>query len=287
VKRFGLILLSLTAFLAVVPSAPAAGSPIEQFEFKLREGGFLVTVESEIGEEKVVLRLDRQGEVAYYEAPAKITESSLKARFGQMGELDYTFTPSGRPGFCAEPRKGTFEGAFTFTGENEYVKFEADRARGTVSGTTPAGCKKSSRAGASRRPVTKEAKPKEAEREATLAAHTRRPLPARSLLVLEFVDKGRPQVLFDAFLVEKKEGMMVSRGAVAVGPRSDFTWNLKAGTAHLDPPAPFTGSATYKRRPNGQPVWRGSLRAPVPGAAPIRLTGGEFVAQLIKGSILD
>lgn len=132
----------------------------------------------------------------------------------------------------------------------------------------------------------------EAQREATkdeasLLAHTALPLPTRSLLVFEGEAKHRRYTFFDAFQQEKVEGMLVARGAETAGPPRDFTWNLKAGTARIDPPAPFTGSAIFERRPGGHSVWRGSLRVPVLGGQPFRLAGSDFQAQLIKGSILD
>jgi hypothetical protein len=287
VKRLAFICLSVAALLAVGPSASAEGAPVRQFEFKLREDGFKVTVKDDPGEEKVLMTLFRDGEVAYYETPAEVGEDSVRARFGQLGELDYTFTPAPRARSCGKPTRGTFEGTFNFTGENEYVKFAVAKALGRFDGPATDGCEEAGRRPAAFRARGGGPKTEGADDEATLGAHTRLPLPARSLLVFEFVRKGRSMVAFDAFQQEKKEGMRVARGAAAVGPRSTFIWNLEAGTAHLDPPAPFTGTATYKRRPKGRPVWRGSLAAPVPGGAPIRLTGDEFVVQLIKGSIVD
>lgn len=129
--------------------------------------------------------------------------------------------------------------------------------------------------------------PAPAEEEASLLVHTRRSLPIRSMLVIEGEDRHRRLVAFSALEQERREGMRISRGAEAVAPARAFVRDLKAGTAHVDPPAPFTGSATFARRPGGHSVWRGSLRAPLFGGRPFRLAGRDFQAQLIKGSILD
>jgi hypothetical protein len=107
------------------------------------------------------------------------------------------------------------------------------------------------------------------------------------MLVFEIEEKHRHRAFFSAFNQEKAEGMLIARGAQVAAPRRDFTWNLKTGTAHIAPPAPFTGSATFERRPGGHSVWRGSLRAPMLGGQPFRLAGGDFQAQLIEGSPLD
>ncbi len=276
--RRGLVLAGV--FVAVLLAAvPTAAAPIRELEFELHQQGFLVTVKGELTEEEVVLTLSRHGEVAFYEVPAEITGDSVKARFGQFGELDYSFTPARRLLPCPGMAEGTYEGTFDFTGENEYVKFEAPRARGTFLGPAKRGCKEAPRAGGDneRRPG----------REASLLGHSTPPWPIKSLLVMEFEEKHRHRVLFDAVQSEKVEGMLVARGAATLAPRRDFTWNLEAGTARIDPPAPFTGRAAYKRRPGGHSVWRGSLRAPVLGGEPIRLVGGDFRVQLLKGSPLD
>jgi hypothetical protein len=42
-----------------------------------------------------------------------------------------------------------------------------------------------------------------------------------------------------------------------------------------------------ERRAGGRSVWRGSLEAPVLGGEPMRLAGGDFRIQLLKGSPLD
>jgi hypothetical protein len=287
VRRAVLILAAaLAALLVAVPVASAAEAPIRDAKFELHEGGFLVAVKSEITEEKVELSLYRHGEVALYETDAEITDDTVKARFGQLGELDYTFTPVDRARRCGEIAEGTFEGTFVFTGENEYVKFEAPRARGTFLAPPAKGCKEGRRATASRMTAAK-AKPKARKEEASLLVHDNtRPL--RSMVVFEGEAKHhRRHVFFSAFQYEKVEGMLIARGAQQIGPPRDFTWNLKAGTARVAPPAPFTGSATFERRPGAKPRWSGSLRVPLLGGQPFPLAGGEFQAQLIKGSILD
>jgi hypothetical protein len=281
VKRVVLILVaSLAALVVLGPAAYAAEAPL-RVNFELHEDGFLVTVKSEASEEKIALSLYRHGEVAYYETDAEFTDDTVKARFGRFGELDYAFTPA-RGGRCAELGGGTFEGTFAFTGENEYVKFEADRASATVLGPGSQRCK-----GGRRVAVGSRADTEASEEEASLLVHSQRPLPVRSMLVFEIEEKHRRRVLISAFKSEKVEGMLIARGAQAVAPRRDFTWNLKAGTAHIAPPAPFTGSATFERRPGAKPRWSGSLRAPLLGGRPFPLVGGDFQAQLIEGSILD
>lgn len=279
-------LLVAVPFLARAATASATEAPIREVKFQLHEDGFLVVVRSEPVDEKLTLTLDRHGEVAYYETPAEVTEDTVKARFGQFGELDYTFTPGLRAGPCSGFATGTFEGTFDFTGESEYVRFEAPRARGTMLGAPNKGCEGGRRAVAAPRRAAAEATREVADDEASLLGHSAPPWPIRSLLVIELEAKHWHRVLFDALQNEKVEGMLVARGE-AVAPRRDFTWNLKAGTAHVAPPAPFSGSATFTRRPGGHSIWSGSLEAPVLGGEPMRLAGADFRMQLLKGSPLD
>jgi hypothetical protein len=107
------------------------------------------------------------------------------------------------------------------------------------------------------------------------------------MLVFEGEEYHRRVVAFTAFEQEKREGMTIARGAEAVGAGRDFTWDFQAGTARIEPPAPFTGTATFLQRAGGRSSWRGSLRAPLLGGRPFRLAGPPFRAKLIKGSPLE
>jgi hypothetical protein len=218
----------VVGMLAAVPAAFAADASSHDIEFELRANGFQVGVKSEAGgaKEGLVLTLYRKGEVAYYEVPAEITEDTVKARFGQLGELDYTFAPA-RSGDCA----GIYEGTFDFTGENDYVSFEVGRVRGTLDGPGTKTCKPPGGHQVGMHADTETEEAHAAEEEASLLAHTARPLPLRSVVVFEYEAKGRRRVIFSAFEYEEEEGMTIARGAQAAGRPHDFTWNLKAGTA--------------------------------------------------------
>lgn len=168
------------------------------------------------------------------------------------------------------------------------MHFEADRARGTLFARS-AGCKEGP---GPRLPsphfqpaaaVPGRAKPVE---EVTLSARSRK-LPIRALLVFTTEYKGREQDFFDAFREEKLEGMVIARGVQTAGGPGSFRWDLDAGTARLDPPAPLTGSAVLRPRSSGPPSWSGSLRVPVLGGKPIRLAGPGMVAELDAGSPID
>jgi hypothetical protein len=293
-----LLLASLAALLALSPTASAAERSLRQAQFELHADGFVVSVRSEIDGEELALTLYRRGEVAYYQAAAEITDETVKARFGRLGELAYTFTPASGAGTCAESEEGTFHGTFTFTGENEYVHFEADHAHGAFLRALPKGCKQPQgpripapsigRASGPRHPsgAAKKAKGPKEPKEATLLVTSRR-LPIRYLLVFDGVTNKGTKVLISAFQAEKLEGMEIERGAQVLAGPGAFRWDLTTGTARIDPPAPFRGGAALVRRPDGHHLWRGSLTVPVLGAKPTRLVGAGFEAKLTEGSPLD
>jgi hypothetical protein len=54
----------------------------------------------------------------------------------------------------------------------------------------------------------------------------------------------------------------------------------RRGTAFVDPPAPFAGSARYVRRRGARDRWTGSLTAALLGLGRVRLAGPGFAAGL-------
>jgi hypothetical protein len=106
--------------------------------------------------------------------------------------------------------------------------------------------------------------------------------PRLPLRVLDAYIENRPagiRTVFNGLREEKRGGMFVMRGAQVYGGASAFTWDLGAGTAVVDPPAPFSGRAFY-RREGSRGSWTGSLRVPIFGGRPLRLTGAAFAAHL-------
>jgi hypothetical protein len=293
-------LLVLLLVLAAIPAtaASAAESPIRRPEFTLHADGFLVRLRSETDSSKVVLTLYRHGQTAYYETTARITEDSVEARFGKLGELDYTFAPAaGKEPRCKGAdgtREGTFQGTFDFTGENRYVTIDADRAHGSFELFPAAGCEEQS-AGQARATPSRRARSAgpggrgqaEAKGEVTLQAAAGGRRRADYLLAFTMATKRGVKLFINGFRAEKLEGMLVERGVQTAAPPSALRWDRAAGVARLTPPAPFRGSAELRRRPHGRPIWRGSLTVPILGGSPVRLTGRRFRASIGPGSLTD
>jgi hypothetical protein len=279
-RRTLVIAAVLMAASAAVAPTPAAARPQRGFLFYLHADGFAIQGR---GTDGIRLRLDRHGEVAYYYAGAKIGAGTIAARLGRLGTLDLRFTPDlgeGPLGCGGEEgwQRGSFRGTIEFRGEHHYAHIDAHGAhgwfytrprRGCADGSRPRAFLVGSRATASRTtPI--------AETGARLDGWTGSTFPARFFYFIGGDGDRGAQVVFSAFRAEQREGMKVERGAQVRGGARTFEWDLGTGTARVEPPAPFSGRASYRPGPGGQPSWTGSLRAPVLGGTPIRLTGPAF-----------
>jgi hypothetical protein len=281
--RRALVLISVlaAALLGTASTVAAAGErPLLKPEFELRADGFLVQLKTEPDSSRVFLSLGRHGLIAYYDTAARITEDSITAHFGRLGDLEYTFTPTpgGSPhcaGRAAAP-EGTFRGSFDFTGENGYVQIEADHARGSFASFPAAACEKA-QALRRRKPA----------KDVTLTASVGNKQRGEYLLAFTLQSKRGPRLFINGFRAERREGMQIERGAQLITGPGALRWDSRLETAHLDPPAPFRGSADFSQRPGKKPSWTGSLRTPLLGGGTLHLAGGRFKVELGHGSLID
>jgi hypothetical protein len=285
-----LVAALLVTALVLAPTVLAAGKGEgvqREIEFKIRVDGFAVTVvggEND-GKPNVLLVITRRHQIAEYVVPAEITESTVKARFGTLGELEYSFMPKESAGgecFGASGSPAVFTGAFTFTGENEYIHIDADRASGKyVVSPPPSACAapRSERATAAPRAVPYEPYVGSGATLTAIAGSRR-----TQIRVIRVGREANKKGVISAFLEEGGEGMTVLRGAARHVDARAFEWDFAAGTAKLSPLAPFTGGARFTRRAGGRPLWTGSLRVPILGEAkPVSMAGAAFRAVLHHG----
>jgi hypothetical protein len=283
---FGVML----AVMAVAAPTAGATAPRRGFYFELHAAGFLVQARSFLGTGRVRLLLDRRGEVAYYYAAAQVGPGTVRARFGGLGSLDLRFTP-GRgegPRGCDAKRGGqfgTFRGTIAFRGENDYAGVDARRARGYFEARPADGCAPGSAAASASAASPPQRLGPIAETGAQLYGETSPGIPSRFFYIYSENRSVGVRGNFNAFRIERREGMLIERGAQAFGGARDFEWDLGTGRAQVRPPAPFTGRAFYRRGADGRPPrWTGSLRVPILGGKPMRLTGAAFGARLAGGS---
>jgi hypothetical protein len=283
--------LTIAAVLMAAPGVTAAVPPEEQpasIELDLAASNGL-DAHLETFDDEITFEISNNRSAVIYEIEGESTEAGLKAQFGKLGLIDVTFKPTkthetNRPpkGCKGEPwteREGLFLGTIRFTGEREYVRIEATRARGTMSVTPHWQCR--DRKGPIRlndAPPHFALSSREKAKEAALYARDRR---CRCFFgAFAYRDRKEPAwTTFYGAKAENREGMKIGRITFTQGGASTFEFDHEAGIAKVDPPHPFTGTATFKRRP-GPDLWRSTLRVPLLGADPIGLHGPSFRANL-------
>ncbi|HEU4461150.1 MAG TPA: hypothetical protein VFR75_01020, partial [Solirubrobacterales bacterium] len=282
--------LAIATLLAVLPLAPApAASP---------EGGTVVTVEMALktnngmrahletaDDETVTLEIKRKTNWVIYEVKGQVTETGLRARFGRLGLIDVAFTPTrvlsstapseGCAGAPRTLREGTFAGTIEFTGERRYVRLEGPQATGEMSVISQWDCPEpvDTRFEGAADPLARE------RRDATLYAATRR----CKCLFAAGVHLGRKnsRSTFYGLREESREGMQITRFLLAKGPTSAFVADFEKGTVTMRPPKPFSGRATLVGRPKARDLWRGTIRIPLLGMKPLKLSGAAVRAVVV------
>jgi hypothetical protein len=216
---------------------------------------------------------------ATYSAPATITATRVEADLGALGRIALDVIPSGRKktlrSRCGgEPESFSFEpqlyrGTFEFHGEEgyaeaatgaprEYARFFVDLfCAGAVSGET-------------RGPGLPGAR---------LRVHARSGSFGLSLQA----NKNRPgaRTRFEVETHEKRNGIAISRSTTLRAGAGAFGYDPLLRTATLDPPAPFSGRATFHRGAIAPNRWTGNLTVDLPGRSDVPLTGPEVGATLV------
>jgi hypothetical protein len=281
----------LGATVVFLPAARAAAPPSvsigelarNSIEFYFRQGSYRVFVGMEGPGNRLSLEVAHAGATADYVTEPHFEGRRIRARFGRMGSLDMTFTPSpGKVHRCGSivDAEGVFTGVLEFTGEHRYIHLDLHRIRGRH---TTAGTCSSSRAALPPRPSRASIVPPEG-REVILQARARGSRALDTVTATAGNGVRGFEAVVAAFHWEHRDGMEVIRGSQLGLGRRRFHWDLDAGTATLHPPAPFTGTATLGRGPDGSPRWRGNLRVPILGGAPLALSGSRFKVRLWEGS---
>lgn len=274
---FALVLQPASAF-----AVDGDGETTFAIPFKGEHG---LSVKLEADDDEIELKVSKRGQQAVYFAPGEVTPEGIAVKFGGFGEFVVGYQPfrtleeHGPNRHCeGEPittTEGFFRGTMRFRGEDGYFNIEASRAKGTLVRQPEWKCDYG-RAGASR------ARGRAAGKErATLVASSRHDWIQFAAIGARLEDE-RPFTYFFVSSQEVTEGVGISRVTYAGARSADFTFDTRRGTATVDPPAPFAGSAHYVRRPDGPDRWSGSLTAPLLGLGRIRLAGPDFRAAMVR-----
>jgi hypothetical protein len=211
---------------------------------------------------------------AIYSASGTVSETSIQANLGPLGEIAVTFHPSGqarkvRPRCGGKPvsfDSGYYEGTIAFHGEEGYTSVDATKASGNLGFLINILCPDiSGQSGGRSLPGA----------ELDAFADGSRDSPHLKVV------KNRPSARahFEAGVSEVHEGISITRFTGAIEPAGTFVFDPKLQTATVHPPAPFSGTAKFRRaKPASR--WSGNLTVDLPGRSDVRLTGNGDRASL-------
>lgn len=286
-KRLGLLLPAgaVLASLALWPASASAvdGDGVTTFKVPLQANHGLSAV-LEVDDDEIELKISKRGQFAVYFGRGEVTPERIDVDFGRLGEFVVDYTPfrtlsEREPGRRCEGEpwtttEGYLRGTLRFRGERNYVRIEAARVKGTLEHHPERTCDFGGRTAAASQVRARAAN----EDEASLVVRSR----DRSTWFSVFgshEEGERPYAIFFVGSQEVREGIGVTRFTYAGTRSAGFEFDNRLGTASVDPPAPFAGSASYRRRP-GADRWSGTLTVPLLGLGRIRLAGPGFVARM-------
>jgi hypothetical protein len=209
-----------------------------------------------------------------YQAPATVTNTSMHADLGELGEISVSFqrTNQATSAPCGKETvrfdSGRYEGKIEFHGEEGYADVEATSAPGSMefllSGLL---CDEDL--------FNFDDSPRRA-RGAEL--HVRNPALGPELSV----SKKRPgaAALITASMREYRDGISIERVTGLRMPGAAFRYDRRLRTATVRPPAPFFGSARFDLGKKAGRRWSGDLTVDLPGRSGVPLTGPTLRATL-------
>jgi hypothetical protein len=215
-----------------------------------------------------------KGEGVRYRAPATVTETSMQANLGALGEISVNFQRANQATTvpCGKRKirfdSGQYEGKIDFHGEEGYTNVEATTAPGNVDYIASALCGGGF--------ITEGGSPRHS-RGASL--FVRNPALGPELSV----EKKRPGAAawITASDSEYSNGISIDRFASLRMPSRDFTYAPHLRTATVRPPVPFAGSARFDLAKKAGQRWSGDLTVDLPGRAGVPLTGPALRATLV------
>jgi hypothetical protein len=227
------------------------------------------------------------GSSTTYVARGTSGPNGIHANFHQFGKVDVKFhrtAPAARglPPGCfggttgAATIPGYFTGTLEFEGQGGYTAVRSHRIRGEVVLPPTEQCPL----------VAGGANPLVEDPSAELP-------PAKTRMTLSAENKAGTGGLFFFARRAGKTGFYAERFgtvgrvgllslAYALGPRSSFVSDPQVSFGKVEPPKPFTGSATLRREKGGKRSWTGTLAATFPGEESISLVGTQFHTTLSR-----
>jgi hypothetical protein len=270
----GLVIVPATA--SAQASAARRGPLLVPGAFRLQAtNGYTLYVVSEPPREgrrgSLLIVAAAKGEQVTYKAPATVTETSIQANLGELGEISVTFRRSNKatPIPCGRRTvrfdSGSYEGKIVFNGEERYTSAEATTVPGDAAFLLSGFCGPGFVEGSSGPRKGAELSVRNPGLGPRLTVQKSRP--------------GGPAAII-ARLSEYENGISIERVTAWRIPGGDFTYEAHLRTATVDPPAPFSGSARFDLGLKAGRRWSGDLAVDMPGRADVPLTGPLLRATL-------
>ena len=273
------ILVLATLALTLGPASSSSAALLVPPSFTVKaSNGYSVLVLTDPAREgrpaSVVLFVNGKNGGAFYSAPATVTEMSIDADLGELGEIAVTFHPTGKArtahsGCGGDPVRfdsGYYEGAISFHGEEGFTTAEATKAPGDLDFLLGLVCPGMSGGGGPFFPG--------AELDINSSGSRFGP----DLMVI----KNRPTAPthYEASISEKHDGILIERFAELIAKPGTFRYDPRVRTATVHPPAPFSGTGHYRRAANPLHRWTGDLSVDMPGRSDVPLTASGLRANL-------
>jgi hypothetical protein len=221
-------------------------------------------------------------EAKYAVSRGVAADGTIMASLGSLGRLAVRFVPGQvieRPVVRHCDRRETVErgalrGTIAFHGENGYSDIEVGALPATLTTSPEAHCTfhvpRSRKSSGPHRGVSfggLRSRGRNGFVDFTAEAHRR--LGTATLLASSSEQRGR---------------VSISRYASAVVPARAAPFDRTAGTASVDPSAPFTGSASFRAFSGKESgTWLGTLAVDFPGRPGVHLAGRHYKGSLIGG----
>jgi hypothetical protein len=259
------------------PSRPASREPLPiPGGFRLKaSNGYTLSVSDEPPRHgthgSLLLTATAKGRQVTYQVPATVTETSIGAHLGDLGEISVHFQRSGQATTVPCGKRtirfdsGSWVGTIDFRGEEEFAVAEATSAPGNIEYFLDGFCGPGLFGGTSGPEKGAELFVRDPGLGPQLSVYTPRPGAA---------------ALITARLTEYSDGISIERVTNALMPSRDFSYDRRLRTAVVTPPAPFAGSAHFDLGQKAGRRWSGDLTVAMPGRPDVPLTGPLLRAEL-------
>jgi hypothetical protein len=278
--------LALAALLAPAHAAAVDSDLKHAFAFQVEasNGYSILTLaanDQADGTGEVLVVVARKHATVLYVAPAQLTATSVEADLGALGGISLEVTPSGReksirPRCDEESKTVSFEpqrysGNFEFHGEEGYTEATTSAPSERTRFLYEIGCRTTGSSQVSGDDIPG----------AGLSLHSGR----RGLGLNLEANKNGPskRAHLQVRLAEEHAGIVIIRQMSQWAGADAFDYDPLLDTAVLAPPAPFSGSASFRRGAAAGNRWSGNLSVDLPGHLSVPLAGPGVKATLVPG----